>query len=194
MFKRARAKLDESRRILENLSRATDADMFRAQFNAFIASSRTVTNALQKEGCHIDGFTEWYEPKQTEMRNDRLMRFFHNARVDDFHKGEHQLQFSTYNESLSSEDFDPPLSPDAPLAMGADGVFRIYDQGTARERRVPVTEGRNFIFVSVKNPPTEHRGLAIKDRTPVAICELALRYLEDLVFEADQKFGKKAAS
>jgi len=60
--------------------RCLSADSFRHEFNAFLSSARSVTFLLQKEMKHVTGFCEWWCIRQTNMREDPSMRFFHDLR------------------------------------------------------------------------------------------------------------------
>ncbi|WP_025743450.1 hypothetical protein [Aquimarina pacifica] len=44
--------------------------------SAFLSACRSVTFALQASISDLDGFSEWYENKQTELAKDKLARFF----------------------------------------------------------------------------------------------------------------------
>ena len=84
MFERSTRKLEDTRTTLEALRTSVDAVQLRAAFASFLSNSRAVTYALQNEGAHLPGFTDWYAGKQAELRADELMRFFHEARTEDF--------------------------------------------------------------------------------------------------------------
>ncbi len=60
----------------------------RCHFSAFVSAARSVTFALQAVmKSRVDGFEEWYESKQEELRQDPLARFFHDARTEMQHTG-----------------------------------------------------------------------------------------------------------
>ena len=191
MFESAVLKLEEARVILDQLQTATDSALFRSQFNSFLSAARAVTNALQKEGADVDGFADWYAAKQAEMRADGLMRFIHEARIEDFHQGKHRLTFSTYVAHMNTKDAGPPPAPGASLVIGADGVFWVVDSGTPNERRIPATGGTVTVAIGIDNPPETHLGQRI-ETNPIEICTLALTYLDSLVHEANTRFGGEA--
>ena len=138
----------------------------------------------------MKGFDRWYAPKQAQMRADQLLRFIHNARIDDFHKGRHRLRFpGTYVQYFNTSQAGPPPSPDASLAFGSEGPFWIVGRGTLSERRIPVTRGGTWsVGVTVDEPPAAHLGTRLQNRDPIAICETALDYLRNLVHEAKVQF------
>lgn len=57
---------------------ASGFDMFAAQCNtdAFAASARSVTLAMQAVIGKVTGFENWYGPRQEALKQDRLARFF----------------------------------------------------------------------------------------------------------------------
>lgn len=145
---------------------------------------------MQKDGKNVPGFSEWYEAKQEEMRNDELLRFIHEARTEDFHEGKHRLNFSTFINHFTTNQTGTPPSPNASIGIGLDCIFWNVDVGTPHERRIPIKQGGSYYSsVSIVNPPTKHRGKDFLINNPVTICQLALDYLSELVYEADIKFG-----
>jgi len=190
MFRNTKAKLEDTRCILEKLKEAEDALSFRSQFNAFLNSVRAITYALQKDGKSINGFNNWYEKKQLEMKGDELLRFIHKARTDDFHEGKHHLSFKTEVEKFQASTSEAPF-PGAMIQPSAEGLFWLIDRGTPQERRIPIKQGGKYIVkISILNPPLAHLGIKIGNNNPVAICQLALDYFSKLVYEATTKFIK----
>lgn len=189
MFNAAKSKLEDTRTIFEQLRNASDPPTFKALFNSFLGSARAITAALQKEGSKKPGFNEWYGEKQKEMKNDELLRFIHEARTEDFHEGKHRLVFATYMEHFSTAAVGKPPAPNAKIGIGADGPFWIIHEGTPKERRIPIKQGGNFsIRISIANPPTTHLGGVLKKNDPLSICQVALDYYGNLVYEAGIKF------
>ena len=82
-------KLAEADFFLEKL-RNSSTDLFAARcyFSAFVSAARSVTFALQGVmKSQVNGFDEWYERKQDQLRQDPLARFFHDARTEVQHFG-----------------------------------------------------------------------------------------------------------
>lgn len=185
-FSRAIRKLEEARTCLNSMSHVQDAIAARTAYCAFINSCRTVTNALQKDGASIEGFTKWYEEKQDDMREDKLLRYFHEARINDFHKGEELLGYTTF---LSSFGVSPPPVKGAQLIMGGEGPFWIVNQGSPDEQRIPARiQGDGTSRIYVKNPPREHKGKVISTDSPADLCNYAFRYVAELIHEARKLF------
>ena len=189
VFGNTNSKLEDSRNILNILKSTKDAMNFKSLFNSFLSSSRAITYALQKEGKKINGFEEWYKEKQDEMRKDELLRFIHEARTIDFHEGKNVLGTSVYINHFLNSNVGPKPTPDATIGIHKDGIYWTINKGTPRERRIPINKGGKFLTnISIKNPPSQHKGKSLEKKDPIAICELCVKYMEELVFEAIEKF------
>jgi hypothetical protein len=186
LFPNSSSKLEDSTTNLERMKSAKDSVEFKAAFTSFLSSARAITYALQKEGAHIEGFEDWCTPFRVEMQSDPLLRFIHEARIADFHRGIHELKFSTHIKSMRITTVGPET-----VVIGAEGPFRIINKGTPKEKRIPMKEGNYIISISIKNPPTQHLGKTINDTSPIAICELALQYFESLIYKAKARFNPK---
>ena len=189
VFGNANSKLEDSRNILNQLKSINDAMNFKALFNSFLSSSRAITNALQKEGKEINDFEEWYKEKQDEMRKDELLRFIHEVRTIDFHEGKNVLGTSVDIKLFLTSDVGSKPTPDATIGIYKDGIYWTINKGTPRERRIPINKGGKFLtYISIKNPPFQHKGKSLEKNDPITICELCVKYMEELVFEATEKF------
>ena len=82
-------KVEETEFFLRKLT-ACDRNMFelRCYVSAFVASARSVTFALQAVLKHDDEFAAWYAERQTELRDNKLARFFLEFRNVNQHIGE----------------------------------------------------------------------------------------------------------
>jgi hypothetical protein len=186
MFSSAQGKLEDSRSIFEQLKMASDALSFRALFNAFIQASRAIMEALKKDGSHIVGFKDWHKIKYQKMLDDELLLFIHEARREDFHEGKHRLNFQSHIQGPARLEPFPKES----LSITDEGPFRIVDEGTPRERRIPIKQDVNYVTqVSIANAPIVHRGKKLAKNDPLTICQLALDYFSELVYEAKTKFA-----
>jgi hypothetical protein len=189
MFDKATSKLSDAQIAFDKLKGSSDAQEFKAMFSAFLNSGRAVTNALQKDGKNVVGFSSWYEKKQEEMKNDKLLKFVHDARTADFHEGSHGLASSTHIRSLNTGKLGLPSEAGADLLIRSDGIYWVVGKDTPKERLVPVREGGDFSTqLSLTNAPTEHIGKKLGKNDPISICTLALDYYENLVYEAKSKF------
>jgi hypothetical protein len=79
----ARQMLQMARFFAEQARRCADTngrDALTMHLQAAIVFGRSVTFALQKEHARTPGFSEWYEQKQVELRNDPVAKFFLETR------------------------------------------------------------------------------------------------------------------
>ncbi len=74
------------------LKRISDGirEMFavRCYVSAFITSARSITYSMQAVMKNIDGFNEWYEAIQNNLKKEPLAQFFHKFRNINHHIGE----------------------------------------------------------------------------------------------------------
>ena len=193
-FESAIRKLEDARHNFERMTRANHALAFRSDFTSFVQHGRAVTLALQTTGRRVIGFEEWYAPRQEEMKNDALMRYFNEARIGDFHKGEALLAHETQvvgEIDLVDLNRNAPKPPGTTeITVGPDGPYWIVDGGTRSEHRIPVELPPGIVVQSVRlrNSPATHLGQDLSQATPNTVCKLYLTYLEKLVFEARQAF------
>jgi hypothetical protein len=179
MFERAVGKLEDARINIQTMKNARNAQEFKAAFNSFLQSAHAVTLGLQLDRNNVEGFDEWWEEKRKEMREDELLRFFYEARVDDHHHAKHPLEFPFWK--LGRVVVSPP--PGAVYQFRASGPVYIFDQGKPTERVVPIP-GDYSVAITIKDPPKTHLGKPVNDPRPVQLCEMDLAYLEALVVEA----------
>lgn len=192
MFKNTKLKLEESRRLLEDLATAKDSISFRTTFNAFLGAAQAVIGALKKEGRGLDRkeFNNWYKGKEAEMNDDALLTFVKEARKEDFHEGKHRLLISTKIEPFVATCFGIAPSSNAKAIIQNDGPFWLIDEGTSRERRIPAQLDANVRFTfQINNPPKEHLGQPVENLTPLQLCRLAYNYYAELAHEAVQHFS-----
>jgi hypothetical protein len=189
VFDRAVGNLVDTRGLLDQLGETQDAQRFRELFNAFLGALRAITDALQKDGAHLPGFDAWYAGKETEMRQDELLRYLHEARVADFHRGDHQLSFDRADVELVTTDQSAAPPSEDGLRVGADGAYWVVDAGTPQERLVPMP-GTYRVWAGLQDAPRTHLGQTLTGVSPTAICALALAYFENLVHEARTAFGE----
>lgn len=199
-FERATQKLEDARLAVEKLRSAGDAQAIREAFHAFLAHARAITQAIQKDGRHVDGFDAWWTARAAEMRADPLLRFVWDSRNDALKAGGSPIRIDvpvTYLGELSIE-----ISDELAQEIGAgpyqfafdstEGAYLIIHGGTPRERRVPVQmrgdHDAGQPVAHLVNGPQEHLGAAVADPTPLRVAELALAYYERLVFETRQRF------
>jgi len=82
-----REKLNEAKYFLNQMiEKQADRDGFKYNLSAFLTAARSVTWFMQNEFGKKRGFKVWYAKKQTEMKNDEIMRFLNEKRVKTIHR------------------------------------------------------------------------------------------------------------
>ena len=62
------------------ISELANRDPFKYNLSAFLSAARSVTFVMQAEFNSATGFTEWYDEKQIQMKDDNLMEFMKEKR------------------------------------------------------------------------------------------------------------------
>ena len=188
-----KTKLEDARTTLSLLKSAKNPVEFRAAFSAFINNSRAITYAMQADGSKDHAFMQWYEQRRLEMQKDELIRFVHDSRIEDFHKGIHQLDFVS-QAKFANLDPATVMSRSPHLFSGNDtweifltgeGLFTTVNSGTPQEQRAMLDQSLlESTKISVQNPPKSHMGRPLNSDNPTYLCELVMTYFEKLVFQA----------
>ncbi len=87
-FENVDHKILEADFFLEKLKQV-NWDFFAARFyfSAFVSASRSITFALQASLKGADDFDVWYTEQQSNLRQNKLAKFFHDTRTDSQHIG-----------------------------------------------------------------------------------------------------------
>ena len=74
-----------------------------------VVFGRAVANVLQNlpSTVGVEAFNEWYEPIQTQMREDLLLRFFYRLRSEILKQGTLHTSTSIYISHLNTSDLQP---------------------------------------------------------------------------------------
>jgi hypothetical protein len=138
-------KVAEADFFLEELGkRRFDLFAARCYFNAFVSASRSITFSLQAVMSEFDGFSNWYEIRQDELKGNELARFFVTARNLTHKIGEHpvtagsmratpngaevELRFSVSHDFPAVPSDDVVTACRAYLSMLVDLVLSCYEQ------------------------------------------------------------------
>jgi len=199
-FQNAERKIRELNQQYILLDESKTVDEFEGHFSAFISAGRSVTMALQndvgitfdedgkiKSVCKIPGFAEWYTKKQEEMRNDELCRFFKNIRDTDLHTGKTEIE--------SSVQIKGPITLKAGknsiIYINNRGVYEVQNLDTPDEIKIPKLIPEMISNICFKNPPQKHKDIDISKKSPLNLCFIFKKYMEELVLEAKKLFFYK---
>lgn len=162
-----RHKLGEAGYFLSVLKETYEDDnTFAYNLSAFLSAARSITLYMQKQYKRRNGFTEWYRPKQTEMRTDPELAFLNNARAEDIHE-------ETMRTGATRE------------ATATARAF-ITREGTRKNKQVEETKPK---------PPAQSGSKTVRRFFPrienggvIEFCERQLTKLTKLVEECEKQF------
>jgi hypothetical protein len=191
MFDRSMEKAQEAEMLLSRLSIASSEADFRTSFNGAIAAARAVWDNIKTEGASLPDFDAWREAIWGEVQADDLARWVCDARIADFHKAEHVVRATgTYMEHFDTAQAGPPPPGASGMVIGVAGPMWLIDEGTSRERTVPIVEGGSWSTrLELVDPPDAHAGEPLTARDPMTICTLAVAYFSGLVYRARERFA-----
>lgn len=164
-----------------------------------VTYGRMVTFHLQKLLSGIPGFDEWYAARQTEMKNDELLRFFKHLRNTIEKEGFVHPSNVAY---ISHFEYPKDLQRFGPPPPGAKGFF-IGDQYGGSGWNVEGPDGRQFkiyvdlppdignTWMSLEDMPKVHQGKNVYDNSLESVCTLYIDYLKNLVEEAFRRVEPK---
>jgi hypothetical protein len=143
-------------------------------------------------------FDTWYGPYEREMRDDPLLRYFHNLRNTILKEGGPATSQSMYLRYLNTDDLQPLLANPPPGAkdffigdnVGGSGWTVELPDGTAEKYYVDLPSAvRLETTFHFPDAPGEHLGQEIADTSVPNLGRLYLHYLSRLVKSAEAEFS-----
>lgn len=190
-LKVSKRRLNQARLLADKAAASLGILEAQALLNSYFAAAKAITNALQKEGAHVRGFSEWWSLKQDEMRGDELLRFIHVHREEVYHRAEEVITFAL-ELTIGWEQPRGSTEPTPPIEKTPEGVFWVLETGTSNERRVPIPDDNRRVSFTIRDAPKSHLGLPIVGDIKT-ICSLSMAYYTELVTEADAKFSTEGS-
>lgn len=153
---------------------------FRANFNAFLASARSITNVMQHEFANQKGFHEWYLNKQKFMRESGNFTLFKHLR----------------NESLKER----PLVNEIKITTNVNATFQAGQEAIIPAFRLD--DNANVVFdndkpIMINGKPSDiipitRHSYFFRQRSnddAIELSKLYLKELADIVEECYDKFS-----
>lgn len=199
VLRRTEAALEVAQSGLDDLNGEDDSRQL-AGFHVVVVFGRSVTNVLQGLRSAVGpAFDEWYEPWQSEMRRDKLLRFFYKMRSTILKEGDLGVDYTARSARISKEGqlalsklFDN-RPEGAPLWLGAKQLVWTLPpdaQGNVAEVTVPTPEGVEVDeTIRFCRPPRRHLGRKLHDDSLAGLAQLYVTYLSALVAAAKAQFG-----
>ena len=157
-------------------------------YNA-IVFGRSATFALQNLRSVVDGFDEWYEPKQQEMKSDVLMTYFNETRrqIEHAAKGP-AIRFGARIHLPDTEFIKQSRPPNAvhffigDMNGGSGWVVKNAD-GTTEKFYVDLPETVAKVEIKLRDAPGEQA-----DKPAADVVSEYLTKIEALIGEAKARF------
>lgn len=163
-----------------------------ASIRNIITFGRSVTFAIQKLKSHVDGFDDWYKPKQQEMISNPLFKYFKDIRDEIIHEG----KLNT-NVSVSVPFFSPLFLQYMPKPPNHKGFFIgdqnggsgwIVENADGEEEKYYITLNKDFVDVQLTLVGLPDN-LPYEDTSTLNLCTIYFDYLNNLVTEAKERFS-----
>lgn len=164
-----RHKLDEAYYFLSKMRENFEDDkIFQYNLSAFLNAERNITFYLQKQYGHCKDFYEWYDKKQHEMKQDKELRFFIDARNEDVK----EEPIKTIATRLLTKTMSYCIVKNGKIIGENQGE---YPSAQDNKEKYPKTVYRYF---------TKYRDIDM-----LAFCENQLDKLSKIIDECENKYG-----
>jgi hypothetical protein len=164
---------------------------------------RSVTLAIQTMKSADPAFADWWEPYQAKMAPDPLMKYFNTARTEVLHEGQLATVQSTVIGARGPVDLGAliqELSKQAPPNTIGTFFGEGRTGGNGWKVRMPDGSVEKVYFslpasvdiqssLRLPDPPAEHDGKPITDKSVAGIGRLYLDTLHWIVDEFETRFG-----
>lgn len=162
---------------------------------SFLSSWKAVYTALEQGVKGHQRSTQWFGLRNKARRADELLQYLYQARNDDTHGLEEQSR-----KTPAASGIGRPIDPSRPVAIKnmivtiGNGVTHVRADRAdnldlapfhipAQAALLPVRD-RDKANGRVYQPPTMHLGQPLADTSPLAVAELGLAYVRDMVEDA----------
>ena len=185
-FKLVKGKIEEARLHIKSLDTVESVSDYKSRYHAAVSSLGSIWDTLKAEGAGKPNFEVWKEEKWKIIDSDPLLSYVFKWRGSDYHTGKTNLVFGSQLPKVTILKVEPG---EAPMVFGEEGLYRIKNPGTANEERLPVHDINHTIKISMLNPPKYHLNKEIVSGVPESYLFLALKFYQELVFEASKNFS-----
>jgi len=160
-----------------------------------VIHGRSVTFVLQKLKSMEPEFEAWYASYQKEMRNDEMLKFFHDLRNKMNKEGispvhiEHSFMQQDVEKLVSHSRKRPPNT--IKVVIGSNESYYEVRKDDGSIEKVPINDRMPIRFTQkFQNAPTTHLGESIEGETAFQMAERYVKYLRNVVSEAHRRFDK----
>ncbi len=190
-IEKSRRRLDDAQRALGDFEASRDFDDLAYHWGGFVHASNVIFTMLCRGIGRDPVARDWLAAKSRERESDELLSYMYHARNADEHSLEiiaepvpGRLEISVKSGMGSFHLRSITAVPGEPLRIEADRPeavdVRLWPDAL---KLLPVlSNARPAVTV---NPPRNHLGSPISDRSPLSIGHLFVVYLASLIDEAE---------
>lgn len=185
---KASVRLDRAREAFNRIQASRAYGEFEAAWTDLLLNLNSIHSILE-QGAREPKSNGWFGRRKNERRKDPLLQYLHQARNADEHGLEPVTEFQPGSIVLGSTSGSSYIGR-LEMKNGHIEVEDFRDTGGGipyiqteppTARLVTVRDGR---FGDAFNPPSEHLGQPIEDKTPLGVAKLGLAYHERMLDEA----------
>ncbi len=192
-IEKAQLRIDRARQALQRIEASKQFDEFESAWGDFLSAIKSIHSIFEASSAKDPKAQGWYGRKVHERRKDPLLRYVHHAR----NAHEYGLEpvtthvpgglgIGTRGEAVHVEYMGPARDGSGRQEI----VLRPVDGKLPTVRHVEpqavLVQVKDERFGDTFDPPTEHLGKPLENRTPSEVAALALVYHEKLVEEAER--------
>jgi len=191
----AKARLEKAKRAVDILHRTAKLDEKESAWSDFLLASSGIYSKLEQGSKSKSSSAGWFGRKKSERKNDPLLRYIHHARNSDEHGVEQITRADPGGFGINPADPTRPIS----MVINPEGVprlpgeIRIHNLDPSNpllvkriEPSLKLVRVRDSRYGDSFDPPTSHFGQSVDGTSLVTVAELALRYLENLIEDAEK--------
>ena len=194
---KAKVRLEKAESNLKQAKVSSSFKEFSSAWTDFLLAGNSVHTILEQGAKQNPKSRQWFGGKNKLRTKDPLLKYMHQARNSDehgiapilAHKGDSILLGTTTQGSSGRSGIY--FNNVTITNSGLKGEYVVDGGG-----ELTITQAPHVQLIAVTNerykntfdPPAEHLGKMLSDRSPIGIGALWLSYLGDLVMEASSSF------
>jgi hypothetical protein len=207
VLKKAYRAITNAENSIKSLELAETAHEFHIGWYNFLTAAANIYTVLES------GFTgklekPWFGQKKAFRKKDGLLNYLHHARNAEEHTGVSTIHFVPKRFDMKMPTQGQPFQKFGPgqiemitriKQVGLDTSQEVvsFSSTYASEEESPLQWYPLMVWLNkavdrgvTYDPPAEHQGKQLEDKSPVGIAQLCLAYLRDLLHEANELFGE----
>jgi hypothetical protein len=156
---------------------------FDAAWSDFLVAAHRIFSKLEQGAKISEKSKTWYEDQRHERLTDPLLAYIHRARNADEHGIERITEVKPGGIGIGSKGsthIKRLVIGGGRIEGETSGDPLVITITPTSARLIAVTDRRGNVY----NPPTEHQGIHLEDTSPLAIAELAISHMRNMIADA----------